>query len=192
MRPSLAPPGIRWGAVVLYLAALYGIVPIAREISVALGQRHLLGLLVTLLFLLSAAGLAFHVVFNVRLSDGAAFAALAFLAGVTGAMVLGLAIPEERIHFLEYGFLTLLARWAFAARWSPGASYLAAAAFAALAGWGDEVIQYFLPDRVYDIRDVALNAVAAILAVAFDEALHNRLGWSSNDVRKRHDPAHRG
>ena len=38
---------------------------------------------------------------------------------------------------------------------------------AGLAGWGDELIQYFLPNRVYDLRDVAFNAEAAALVVAF-------------------------
>lgn len=176
----------------LYLGTLYALLPVARDITVALDQQHLLGLVVTLLFLASAAVLVAYLVFDVHLSDLTAFAALALLVGVTGAMVLGLSVPEERIHFLQFGFLTLLARWAFAGHLPPGRQYLAAALFAALAGWVDELIQHFLPDRVYDIRDVALNATAAILAVAFDEAAHNRLGWSSSGRDEPEDSPHRG
>ena len=187
-----APGWLRWCCVVLYLGALYAFLPFARDVSVALDQRHALGLVITLLFLVSLGSLVFYVVFGVRLSDLAAFTAIAFLVGVTGAMVLGLSIPEERVHFLQFGFLTVLARWAFAARLPPARQYLAAGVFAASAGWGDEVIQHFLPDRVYDLRDVALNAVAVVLAVAFDEAVHNRLRWASRADDDAQDPADRG
>jgi hypothetical protein len=185
------PGWLRWICVALYLAALYAMLPFARDISVELDQRHALGLVITLLFLASLMGLVFYVVFCVRLSDFAAFVAVAFLIGVTGAMVLGLSIPEERVHFLQFGFLTLLARWAFAAHLPPARQYLAAGVLAALAGWGDEVIQHFLPERVYDLRDVVLNTVAVLLGLAFDEAVHNRLEWSSRAVDAE-SPADRG
>ena len=45
----------------------------------------------------------------------------------------------------------------------------------ALAGWVDEGIQGLLPNRVYDLRDVGLNAGAGALAAGF-AAIHRRLG----------------
>jgi VanZ family protein len=36
----------------------------------------------------------------------------------------------------------------------------------ALLGWLDEGIQAVLPNRVYDIRDVGVNALAGLLAIA--------------------------
>jgi VanZ family protein len=92
-------------------------------------------------------------------------------------MVLGLEVPEERIHFLEYGVLALLARHALATHHGPVGQYAGAWIFATAAGWVDELIQYVLPSRVYDLRDVVINSLAALLALAADEALHNRLGW---------------
>lgn len=174
-----APAWWRWTCVVAYLGALFAFLPFAREVLLALTQRHAAGLVVTLLFLGSLAALVFYLVFSVRLSDFAAFVAVAFLIAVMGAMVLGLSVPEERVHFLQFGFLTLLARWAFAAHLPPARQYVAAGLVAGAAGWVDEAIQHFLPDRVYDLRDVALNAVAVLLALALDEAVHNRLRWAS-------------
>ena len=45
------------------------------------------------------------------------------------------------------------------------AGYAAAAALGAAIGCGDELVQAVLPGRVYDLRDVAMNAVGAVLGV---------------------------
>jgi hypothetical protein len=45
------------------------------------------------------------------------------------------------------------------------------------AGWIDELIQGLLPTRYYDLRDVAFNAAAGLLALLARYALaHERLG----------------
>jgi VanZ family protein len=65
----------------------------------------------------------------------------------------------EHVHFLSFGAIA----WLFFRVWRhrPDASGLAAPALAALiAGVGDEAFQWFLPARVGEIADVALNAVA--------------------------------
>ena len=77
-----------------------------------------------------------------------------------------LSIPEERLHLIEYGLLAFLVyralaldmkdRWAF-----PGALLITF-----LIGWGDEGIQYLLPNRYYQFKDVCLNGVSAALGLA--------------------------
>jgi hypothetical protein len=65
----------------------------------------------------------------------------------------------ERVHFVEFGVIACL----FLRVWRdrPDASAIAAAALAAgIAGIGDEAFQWFLPARVGELADVALNAVA--------------------------------
>ncbi len=178
----------RWFVFIAYLAAVYALLPFGRGLIIALRQQHLLGITVTLLYFATVAGVVYHIVFSVRLSDRVAFAALVVLALATGAMVLGLSVPEERVHFLEYGALALLGRWALEHHLPPVAQAAAAWLIASLAGWGDELIQLILPDRVYDLRDVAVNSVAALLALAADEALHNRLGWRPRGVLDAADP----
>ena len=46
-------------------------------------------------------------------------------------------------------------------------------------GWTDEGIQAFLPNRVYDLRDVGFNALAGAMAVAATVVLR----WASMRVR---------
>jgi VanZ family protein len=65
----------------------------------------------------------------------------------------------ERVHFVEFGIIA----WLFLRVWRdrPDASAIVAPALAALiAGVGDEAFQWFLPARVGELADVALNAVA--------------------------------
>jgi len=172
----------------LYLGVIYAFLPFGREVVIALGQRHYLGLVVTALYFCSIVGIVYYLLFNVHLSDKVAFAALVVLAVAIGTLVLGMSVPEERVHFVEYGVLALLARAALAPTVSPPRQYLGAWLIAALAGWGDELIQLVLPDRFYDLRDVCVNAVAALLALAGDEVLHNRLRWRWTKDGHAQDP----
>lgn len=166
-----------WVLVGVYVAVLFASVPYARDIVVGLREQHLLGTSVTLLYFAAVVGLVYHVVFDVRLSDRIAFLALVLLALVTGSLVLGLAVPEERIHFLQYGLLALFCRRALAWHLEPQGQILGAVALASAAGVLDELLQGVTPERVCDVRDMMINAVAAFLAIVAEEALHNRLGW---------------
>jgi len=65
----------------------------------------------------------------------------------------------ERVHFVEFGLIA----WLFLRVWRdrPDASAVVAPALAAfVAGIGDEAFQWFLPARVGELADVALNGVA--------------------------------
>jgi hypothetical protein len=100
-------------------------------------------------------------------------AALAYVA-----LLASTRIVQERIHYLQYGFLAALYYWALAERWRSNGPLpacarryrywpeLAATGLTAASGWIDEGIQALLPNRVYDLRDVVLNAFAGALAVA--------------------------
>lgn len=81
----------------------------------------------------------------------------------------------ERTHLFEYGLLATLVYAALVERRAQGRSAPAPAALAvaasALVGWLDESLQGLLPDRVYDLRDVGVNALAALVAVGFVAAL---------------------
>ncbi|MGB6851985.1 MAG: VanZ family protein [Thermoanaerobaculia bacterium] len=189
MSPALAhwlaarSPARSWVLLIGYVLAIFASLPFVRGVAIALQRQNLLGGAVTLLYFVAVVAVVYHVVFDVRLSDRIAFLALVLLAAVTGAMILGLSIPEERIHFVQYGLMALLARRALAWHLKPWQQYVGAFLIAAAAGWVDEFIQALLPDRVYDLRDVAINAVAAMLALAADEVLHNRLGWLPGQVQ---------
>lgn len=178
MSPSrVASPTWGWLVLLGYVGLVYGSLPWTRDVLIALDQRELVGTVVTVCYFGAAALVVYHVVFDVRLTDRVAFLALVALGAGVGGLVLGLSIPEERLHFLQYGLMAVLARRAVAPRVDGARQYLAAVALASVAGWGDELVQALLPGRVYDLRDVLINACSAVLAMAGYEALHNQLGW---------------
>jgi len=74
--------------------------------------------------------------------------------------------PAEKTHFLYYGFLAFLVHRAMRQHLEEGvALYLAVIALVALIGLGDELIQYVLPRRVFEWKDVGLNALSGALAM---------------------------
>lgn len=104
-------------------------------------------------------------------------ATLAGIALTYGLLLLWLRTPEEAMHFVEYGAVAVLFYEALAERrrsatrtgttpWLPVRIPAAGALVLTIAaGWLDEGIQYLLPERYYDLRDVALNAAAGALAL---------------------------
>ena len=66
---------------------------------------------------------------------------------------------EERLHFLVFGTFGALSMLIYQPR-------TAVILCLAVAG-GDELLQYFLPDRVGDWRDVGVNTLASIAATLF-------------------------
>ncbi len=86
--------------------------------------------------------------------------ALLSLAYLAGAFVLR-RNPEEAIHLLEYGALGVLGARALAFR-IPGAwVYPSAALLGAAVGMIDEALQWITPSRHWDLRDLAINGLAA-------------------------------
>lgn len=91
-----------------------------------------------------------------------------FLAAVLLFYACGLAAvqhPEEKIHFIEYGFLAYLAykavRLDVQGLPAYGYAFLLTSAF----GWIDEGIQFLLPNRYYQLEDVVLNAFSGALGL---------------------------
>ena len=78
------------------------------------------------------------------------------------AMIVFVLIPyqldryEERLHFICFGVLGFSAYRSFGIK--------LAMMLACSAGVGDEVLQYFLPSRVGDWRDVVMNCFAGLSA----------------------------
>src|SRR6185369_6832992 len=78
----------RWVAFAAYVTAVFVTVPFANQVVLALRNTDMLGATVT----------------------GSYAAVVAALLCVVTVLLLGLSIPEERVHFLQYGSMALLAR----------------------------------------------------------------------------------
>ncbi|MCA9405321.1 MAG: VanZ family protein [Candidatus Omnitrophica bacterium] len=73
--------------------------------------------------------------------------------------------PEEKIHYLEYGILGYLFLNALRLHCRPPAAYFWAFILTVLVGWGDEMIQYILPNRYFQWNDVLLNLQAGAMGL---------------------------
>jgi len=73
---------------------------------------------------------------------------------------LSLDVWVERIHFIEYAFLGLLISHAVNVRTLHEIIYTGC--LVTLIGTVDEIIQWFLPNRVGDMRDVFMNSVGGL------------------------------
>lgn len=76
-------------------------------------------------------------------------------------------IMVEKIHFIEYGILAFLIFSALKEYSKNTTIYLTSFIILSCIGWIDEIIQHFLPDRLYDIRDVFLNSLSGTLILIF-------------------------
>jgi VanZ family protein len=98
----------------------------------------------------------------------------------------------ERTHLFEYGIVAVLMHTALlerqaggrGPRWPAASAVLLAAGL----GWIDEGIQAFLPFRVYDLRDVGFNALAAAMAVLATVVLRWARGRVGPAVTEEDDP----
>jgi len=74
--------------------------------------------------------------------------------------------PEERTHLFEYGFLALMIHEALLERKKNGRNVqrmaIMAIGITVLLGSLDEGIQYLLPSRIFDYRDIGFNALAEL------------------------------
>lgn len=95
--------------------------------------------------------------------------------------------PEEAIHFLEYGLLGFLLFQALKHHIHDKGIYLIAFIAGALAGIFDEALQWMIPRRVWDFRDLGLNALSVgLFQVAIWKGIRPKLRgirWQSKSIR---------
>lgn len=145
-----------WSAILLSipLLSVFGR-PLQQWVIPNLGYNLIAGLI----FFALAAALAGLFQALYRSGDRSAFVHIAWVLPLflVGPLLLGRV--EERLHFLVFGLFGGASMFLYA----PRAAFLLCLAVAA----GDEVLQYYLPDRVGDWRDVAMNALASVAAALF-------------------------
>lgn len=73
--------------------------------------------------------------------------------------------PEEAAHFVQYGILSILIYRALTHRISDYGIYYIALLLTISIGIIDEGLQWLMPERVWGLKDIRLDAVAAALAL---------------------------
>jgi len=151
-----------WIIVSGYVIFIYATLGYVRCLSDALRTRGILsGATLAILFLLCGV-----VITRLRqLPSRGARRLIVFLLGVSGLSSLFLPFPEERLHVVEYSILGWLLGWALARSGKWPAWWWGGVLLAWLIGYGDEIIQWFLPNRVFDVRDILLNGIAGMVGL---------------------------
>ena len=73
--------------------------------------------------------------------------------------------PEEAVHFVQYGILSILIYRALTHRITDYGIYFVALLLTTTVGIIDEALQWLTPKRVWDLKDIRLDFVAAALAL---------------------------
>lgn len=162
-------PRRAWWAAFAWGVVIIASVPVARvlqdAVRASLGrQAYLVVVLVVLALALAAGAWA-----TWRSIGPRAWRRLPWL-GVSGAVCAGYVwhlrhAPEEALHFVEYGVLGLLLYRALRSRLPDLAVFPAALLIGTAFGMVDELIQWLVPGRFWDLRDVFVNALAIALAL---------------------------
>jgi hypothetical protein len=149
----------------LYLLAIYTTLGIVRDATNFLRDRGVLRGSVVVAFAIAAAAFLWLIFRDARNRTKRVVFSLILVCAAYAVVIYPMKSPEEKIHFIEYGGVALLAYIAAPPAWSKAKRYIACALFVAAAGWIDEGIQALLPSRYYDLRDVGFNAAAGLMAL---------------------------
>jgi hypothetical protein len=181
-------PLLAWMAVAICTVSIFFTVTIARAIQNFVSEtwsRSLFGYAV--LFCTAAALFStFYIfIFKLKIRSALNYIVLAATAGAYTYFTLQLwETPEEAIHFLEYGLLGFLLFSALKFRTKDKFISISAFLIGCLIGTFDEILQWAVPDRYWDFRDVGLNALSSGL-FQFALALGIRPPIISQKVRFR-------
>lgn len=165
-----------WSFVGTWVFIIYSTLYIVRPICNFLKSHIAFNLFANIIMfcLLWSIIIFFLVEFEIRKKS--TYALLAFIALIyMYGFIFLVEFPEEKIHLVEYGFLAVLVYRALVVDFNDLFSYFMAFVITALLGWGDEGIQYILPNRYYQTQDVILNLISGGLGLFFMFAIQREI-----------------
>lgn len=170
--PQLARFGVvrvkRWTAALLYIALVYATVPVMPMVWDRLrdythGSVRYLGIVAVVLV---AATVVYQVWQRHRGHRWRPYLALLGIFVVYAYLLSEYAVfPSERLHLVEYGFVGGFLFRALRLDLSRRQAYLASFAVTVSVGVGDECIQWLLPQRFFELKDIQLNALSGALGL---------------------------
>jgi len=153
-----------WLQVFGWIFCIYSTLYIVRPICEFLRKVTPFVFLVNSVIIASAAALIIYLFRKIKITALTA-ALLSVIAAAYSYILIGIPIAEEKIHFLEYGFLAFLIYRAMRLDIQKVKLYVWVLVLTGALGWVDEIIQYFLPNRYFDWRDVIFNAGGGALGL---------------------------
>ena len=180
-KPNLISKNRLWILIIIYVLFIYLSLPyFPAFITILRGffskeLLNLLSLALTISFFLMLSVWVYNKEYKVK----------QFLLIISPLMLLtylslSLDVWVERIHFIEYAFLGILISRAVNVINLQGIIYTGF--LVTLIGAVDEIIQWFLPNRVGDMRDVFMNSVGGLSGLWLGRFLF----WEQRLLKKNH------
>jgi VanZ family protein len=154
---------------ILYTLFIYITLPITPRIWQYLeshwGQIPLYA--IYLLSLLGGLSIIGYLFFISQERNAIVYLKLATIGIIFGYYLKTIPLPAEKLHLLEYGVLSYFMGKLFHLNTTTQRDirYLQALCVISLIGALDEGIQYYLPNRVFDLKDIFLNSLAGFLGL---------------------------
>ncbi|MCY3796929.1 MAG: VanZ family protein [Chloroflexi bacterium] len=182
-----------WLALAIVLAAIYATLGQAPAIVAALGASILDNIGSNLVFAIIALLVVIPVFFiDKRLSRQE----IAVGGGILTVYLLAwlrLGSWEERTHLFEYALVAALVHEALLERRDKGRRVPAPALLALILsiglGWLDEGIQSLLPNRFFELIDVAFNSIAATMIIGARWVVARVRRWLQSRRGAQHSPS---
>jgi len=160
----------RWGIVAIYTLAMYIFLPYGPKFWLYVLRQwgDSINYLGWFFILVLGTYFLLHLIFQRNEKDPFLYLAF-FLISLTCVAILKYmcSTGPERMHPLMYGVLCCLIFWAFKNEAGKSRVYSYTLLLAFLIGMIDEMIQGLLPMRVFDIKDILMNWLSAVMAVLF-------------------------
>ena len=154
-----------WSLIACYVTLIYSTLYIMRPVLNYLKMtiRGYFNLGVALVFLIILSFILVHIINNREVYGLSQYLWFSFISCLYGLVIYVIDVPEEQIHFIEYGILSGLIYMALSQNVHNISVYFLSAFVVFVFGAIDEVIQWILPDRIFDLRDILMNGIAGIL-----------------------------
>ena len=154
-----------WSQVFLWVFLIYSTLYVVRPICEFLKSHTPFYILTNIFMAILLFSLFIFSLSKIHMKRRSSFLILLFIVSLYAGGLKIIQIPEEKLHFVEYGILGFLTYRAIALDVKGYAVYGLSLLLTSVLGWIDEGIQYFLPNRYYQTKDVLLNCVSAGLAL---------------------------
>lgn len=170
----LQPPKERertsWIVAAIWAASIFAVIPLARAIQNFVDERWGRELFLWVVAVYIAVFVLIALVYLLYSRESIPVGNAAWLIAIAAVFLYWTwqlrRNPEEALHFIQYGILSLLVYRALTHRIRDPSIYVVAVLICSVTGTVDEMVQWMMPRRYFDFRDIWINGGAAILVQA--------------------------
>lgn len=149
-----------------YVVSIFTLIPLTRAVTNFLRDHNLLRLTTAIVFLFVLGTTVWWMRKKTRFSVRRNLPAILPIMTVYAFLYWLIALPEERVHLVQYGILPALFYETFRQHFKRSSKVIVAAlVFSAFIGAMDEYVQHLVPRRYGQWSDVQLNVLSALMGM---------------------------